>query len=146
MMPMEQQIAQMRRLYPGFVLRFNGGWHVEWEGLVRPLAQTYRVRVSYINKSRLGNIELGPWFPQVWLMHPRLEKRADAPDESIPHLYPPIPGDFTKSSLCLFDPLQDEWSQGCAIAETTIPWTIDWLVSYEGWHATGEWKGGGRDH
>lgn len=146
MMPMDQQIAWMRRLYPGFALRFNGGWHVEWEGLVRPLAQTYRVRVSYINKSRLGNIELRPWFPRVWLMHPRLEKRADARDENIPHLYPPITGDFTKSSLCLFDPLQDEWSQDCAIAETTIPWTIDWLVSYEGWLATGEWKGGGRDH
>ena len=136
----------MRALHPDFALRFHGGWHVEWDGQLRPLSKTYRVRVSYINKLRLGNFELGPWRPQVWLMQPQLEKRTADPHEPIPHLYPPVSGDFTKSSLCLFDPDQNEWSRELAIAETTIPWTIDWLVSYEGWHATGEWKGGGRDH
>lgn len=146
MMAMDRQIALMRSAFPDFALRFNGGWHVIWEGSVRPLAQTYRVRVSYVSKRRLGNIELGPPFPDVWLIHPRLEKRADAPDERIPHLYPPVTGDFTHSSLCLFDPAADEWSSDMAIAHTTIPWTIDWLVSYEGWHATGGWRGGGRDH
>ena len=30
-----------------------------------------------------------------------------------------------------------------AVADTTIPWAIDWLACYEGWLATGEWAGGG---
>lgn len=145
-MPMEHQIALMGRSFPDFALRFHGGWHVIWEGSLRPLAQTYRMQVSYLNKRRLGSIELRPWFPQVWLIHPRLEKRSDAPDEPIPHLYAPAAGDFTHSSLCLFDPEKNEWSSDMAVAETTVPWAIDWLVSYEGWHATGEWRGGGRDH
>lgn len=145
-MSMDRQIARMGALFPDFVVRFNGGWLVIWDGCLRPLAQTYRIQVSYINKSRLGEIKLRPWFPQVWLRHPKLEMRSDLPDEPIPHLYAPAGGDFTRSGLCLFDPDQDEWSQDLAIAETTLPWTIDWLVSYEGWHATGEWKGGGREH
>jgi hypothetical protein len=143
---MDQQIARMRALYPGFALRFHGGWHVNWEGLLRPLAKTYRVRVSYFSKPKLDNMDLVPWFPQVWLIDPSLERRARHPEEPIPHLYAPVLGDCTKSGLCLFDPDQNEWSRDMAIAETTLPWTIDWLVSYEGWHATGEWKGGGRDH
>lgn len=146
MMAAGRQIALMRSTFPDFVLRFNGGWHVVWEGSVRPLAQTYRVRVSYFSKRRLGEIELRPTFPVVWLIQPRLEARAEAPDDPIPHLYSSASGDFTRSSLCLFDPAADEWSSDMAIAHTTIPWTIDWLVSYEGWHATGEWRGGGRDH
>lgn len=31
------------------------------------------------------------------------------------------------------------------IANTIIPWTIEWLYYYELWLATGEWLGGG-DH
>jgi hypothetical protein len=46
--------------------------------------------------------------------------------------------------LCLFDPSACEWTPCDLLAETTVPWTIDWLACYEGWRATGEWTGGGR--
>ena len=29
------------------------------------------------------------------------------------------------------------------IANTIIPWTVEWLYYYELWQATGEWLGGG---
>jgi hypothetical protein len=46
--------------------------------------------------------------------------------------------------LCLFDAEANEWTPFHMIAETTIPWTLDWLACYEGWRATGAWTGGGR--
>lgn len=143
---MDLQIALMKVRFPQFEVRFNGGWHVIWEGALRPFAKTYRLQISYMTKARLGELQLRPWFPQVWLMQPRLEKRVIEPDEPIPHIYPPAVGDFTRSSLCLFDPKTEEWTPDMAIADTTVPWAIDWLASYEGWQATGEWKGGGRAH
>jgi hypothetical protein len=29
------------------------------------------------------------------------------------------------------------------IADSTIPWTAEWLIFYEIWKATGDWHGGG---
>lgn len=29
------------------------------------------------------------------------------------------------------------------LADTIIPWTVEWLYFYELWLATGEWLGGG---
>ena len=46
--------------------------------------------------------------------------------------------------LCLFDPDREQWCASDLIADTTVPWTVDWLACYEGWLATGRWHGGGR--
>jgi len=145
-MSMAQQVLRMRQVFPQFDVRFNCSWHTVWEGSVRPLSKTYLLKVSYTMRNRIGDMDLKPWFPQVWLVEPRLETRRAAPADPIPHLWPSPTQDPTRSSLCLFDPAQDEWSRDRAIADTTIPWAIDWLFSYEGWHATGEWQGGGREH
>jgi len=74
---------------------------------------------------------------------PLLRGRPESPGEPIPHHYPnrlcseqPV--------LCLCDPLKSEWLPVDAIADTTVPWTIDWLACYEVWLATGNWTGGGR--
>ena len=143
---MENQIRRMRQLYPDFEITFNGGWHVVWVGELRPFAKTYRVRVSLILKDRLDEIRIVAPFPQVRLIEPTLITRTDrAPGVLVPHIYPNV-SDLTHSELCLFDPAQREWTRDMAVAETTIPWAINWLVSYEGWLATGEWTGGGRDH
>lgn len=32
------------------------------------------------------------------------------------------------------------------LADTIIPWTLDWLMHYEFWLATGKWRGGGVEH
>jgi hypothetical protein len=63
----------------------------------------------------------------------------------VPHVYWHRAWPY-EPELCLYDPALDEWHRGELIAATIIPWTIDWLVSYEGWRVTGIWQGGGRDH
>lgn len=145
-MSMAEQMRRMKALYPGFEVTFNGGWRVVWEGNVRPLSKTYRLRVSLIQKEQLGEISIGPWCPQVWLVNPNLQLSTDrAPGVQVLHIYINA-FDPMWSGLCLFDPATGEWTQDMAVAETTIPWAIDWLTAYEGWLATGQWTGGGRDH
>lgn len=145
-MPMAQQIQRMSSRYPDFRIIANGGWSVIWEGELRPLAQRYRVRVMLVLKSRVGNMRVVVPSPRVWLVDPPLQLESKyAPGKAVPHIYPNLE-DPLRSHLCLFDPAQQEWNWDMSIADTTIPWAIDWLVSYEGWLATGEWTGGGRDH
>ncbi|TDR45690.1 hypothetical protein DFR29_104118 [Tahibacter aquaticus] len=145
-MSMENQIRRMLQLYPGFEIRLNGGWHVVWEGSLKPFAKTYRVQIALTLKDWIDDMPVRSLYPQVWLMNPTLEIVSEqAPDVLVPHIYLNT-SDARRSTLCLFDPAQREWTRSMAIAETTIPWTIDWLASYEGWLATGEWTGGGRDH
>jgi hypothetical protein len=146
MMLMSEQIRRMRQRFPAFEICFNGGWLVAWVGPLRPFAKTYKVKVVLTLKDQLDEIKIVAPMPQVWLVEPRLiTSTAKAPGVVVPHIYPNSRDPFN-SELCLFDPAAKEWSRDMAIAETTIPWTIDWLASYEGWHATGEWTGGGRDH
>lgn len=146
MLSMIDQVRRMRARYPDFEIRFDGGWHVVWEGRLRPLAKTYRIQVALTLKDWLDDMRITCRFPQVWLMDPILELQTErAPGVLVPHIYPNLT-DPTRSSLCLFDPATHEWTRSMAIADTTLPWTIDWLTSYEGWLATGEWTGGGRAH
>lgn len=136
----------MRQRFPAFGISFDGGWQVVWVGPLRPFAKTYKVMIALTLKDWLDEIQIVAPFPQVWLVEPRLVTHTDkAPGILVPHIYPNA-RDLSRSELCLFDPATREWTRDLAVAETTIPWTIDWLASYEGWHATGEWTGGGRDH
>ena len=146
MMSMQEQMQRMRKLYPGFEVVFDAEWHVVWDGCVRPIAKTFRVQIGLTLKDWLGEMRINSRYPQVWMIEPKLVVVSDTSTQSlVPHIYPNT-SDLTKSSLCLFDPAQREWTRDMAIADTTLPWTIDWLTSYEGWLATGEWTGGGRDH
>lgn len=146
-MSMSEQIRRMRQLYPAFDVVFNGGWYVVWQGPLRPFARTYTVRVAMVHPKRVGHIRITPTCgADVTLVSPHLELESEqALGVDTPHLYW-SESNPRNSRLCLFDPAADEWSFEMAIAETIIPWTIDWLASYEGWRATGEWTGGGRDH
>lgn len=146
MMSMRDQRLRMRQLYPNFSVVLDGGWHVVWEGTLRPVAKTFRVQVGLTLKDWLGEMRINSPYPQVWMVEPKLVfARGSEPYRLVPHIYPNS-FDLSNSALCLFDPAQQEWTRDMAIAETTLPWTIDWLTSYEGWLATGEWTGGGRNH
>ncbi len=72
--------------------------------------------------------------PHVWVQRPRPVKSAHG--EATPHLNP-------DGTLCLFDPHGGEWSPSDSIADTTVAWASLWLMYYELWLDTGEWKGGG---
>ena len=82
--------------------------------------------------------------PSVLVTDPVLRRRSQSPEEAIPHIYlNPEPRLRDFPFLCLYHPPSEEWHGGKAAAKTIIPWTIEWLVCYEGWLATGQWTGGG---
>lgn len=146
MMSLDQQVRRMRRDRPDFDLVANWGFVAQWDGWVRPLSQAYKLRVSYVLRESIAGVKLIHHMPAIWLIEPRLQLYSPyAPGQLVPHIYPCFE-QLDQSRLCVFDPATDEWTCDKAIADTIIPWAIDWLVCYEGWLATGEWTGGGRDH
>ena len=143
-MSLAEQIRRMRRV-PDFTLVADLGFMAQWEGRVRPLHQTYHLRVSYALRDSFAGLELRGGVPVTWLVNPPLRTCTPfAPDQEVPHIYP-FPPDLTQSSLCFFVP-RTEWNLDMAIADYIVPWAIDWLTGYEGWLATGEWTAGGLEH
>lgn len=103
-----------------------------WTGEVYPYQSQYVIGVWW-----LPNSDLKPW---VSLIKPELTPRPGGTYEEIPHLL--FDDENPKSSgLCLFDPKGGEWSNRDLIADTTIPWAIEWLQYYEFWHFDGVWRG-----
>jgi hypothetical protein len=143
MLSVGEQIALMRRHWPDFRVLIDTGWLVIWEGRLRPFHQSYRVRVFYCLGCDLGTAEILPSPPRVTVEEPLLARRSEAPEDPIPHHFP-NDADPARPVLCLYDPREGEWGLDQSIAETTMPWAVNWLACYEGWRATGEWTGGGR--
>lgn len=101
-----------------------------WSGILKPQFTAYRVEVRYA----VGAL------PQVRILSPELGRLPGNEEGSLPHVY----GPSNDPTLCLYDPEADEWNSTMLIAETIIPWTIEWLTFYEFWLMTGVWSGGGR--
>lgn len=143
MRPAEIQIATMRRDWPDFRLTGRAGNRLTWKGYLQPLGMRYLVQVSLSlpKRNRFGSREGG--VPRVTVLTPELRRRAAAPDDRIPHIYP-NDRQPERPFLCLYDPARKEWTNNLLVCETIIPWSIEWLACYEAWHATGEWVGGGR--
>lgn len=139
-----QQTRIMRRAWPDFQLLDRTRTMALWEGPLRPLSRAYTVRVRLHQDPRLER-EQEPPVPEVTVIDPLLRHRAECPEEPIPHHYPNCEAPDLPL-LCLCDPAAHEWRYGLRVADTIIPWTIDWLACYEMWLATGAWVGGGRDH
>jgi hypothetical protein len=98
---------------------------VTWEGNFQPtpLSRTYRVRINYRPPRR----------PRVTVVSPRLEVPRG---RHLPHVFP-------GERLCLCYP--EQWSATQPIAHTIVPWASEWLLHYECWLATGDWRGGGHE-
>jgi len=138
-----EQAALMRRHWPEFRVVWQTSWLIVWEGHLNPFHQSYLVRVAYCLGCELEAGDVVPTVPSVTVRSPMLERGRQAPGEPVPHHFP-NEGDPQRPILCLYDPRERGWRLSDPIAETIIPWTIDWLACYEGWQATGEWTGGGR--
>lgn len=139
----DAQIAAMRRDWPAFRLCRRTGGRLAWRGPLFPLAVSYEVQVELSLPREVGYRTRVDGAPRVTVRNPQLCTRRAAPNKSIPHVYrndqePDFP------LLCLYDPAQREWSHDLLVAETIIPWSIDWLTCYELWHVDGDWVGGGR--
>lgn len=117
-----------------------------WRGMVQGLSQVYEIQIVYTRRNRESDLFRFAiaWFPEVTVISPRLQRRADAPERPIPHIY--ATGESEPDILCLFDPRADGWSRDQPIADTIIVWTASWLRFYEAWQATGIWHGGGASH
>lgn len=122
----------MKATWPSFVVRNldRGKQSARWIGDVRAQYCTYRIEVRY----RLGA------SPQVRVLTPKLVRLPGNVEGQLPHVYPPA----EDPTLCLFDPRAEEWNASMYLAQTTVPWSLDWLACYELWLMTGRWTGGGR--
>ncbi len=138
----EQQIEAMAAIWPAFKMMGQEGRRALWRGPVRPLLQTYQVGIVYEAPVAPMNIPIRRLQPVVKILHPELRPRPGDPEGRLPHVY--YSGAANDVSLCLLDPDGGDWSASDLLAETTVPWTIDWLAAYEGWRATGTWTAPGR--
>lgn len=91
------------------------------------LSREYRVRLRYNGR-----------VPDVYLLGADIAG-IERPD--FPHIYARNK-DKGLVKLCLY--YLGEWNPSMKISDTIIPWTIEWLLHYEIWLATGKWNGGGR--
>jgi hypothetical protein len=137
----EAQSARMREVYPGFQLIHSTPWIVLWHGALKPYCREYEIQLLYSSISLpLANIEARTVHVEV--LAPLLSRRSSDPRTPIPHLYPNLVMP-ERPRLCLHRPA--EWTPTMVIADTIVPWTIEWLAAYEGWRATGHWYAGGHN-
>ena len=112
-----------------------------WTGPLKPFMCFYDVQILYRAPTVIERIDPLRQQPRVRVMSPPLRRRRGDAEGELPHVYWDNPD---HPALCLFDHETGEWTPRSLLAETTIPWALDWLACYEGWRATGEWTGGGR--
>ena len=132
----DAQVAEMRALYPSLALVQVTPWIVLWQGTVQPLACEYQIQLLFSFMSLpLASIQTDRVHVEV--LSPLVTARGSA---RCPHLYPNrvFP---SRPRLCLH--LPHEWDSSMLIALTIVPWTVAWLIAYEGWRATGQWFAGG---
>lgn len=124
------QLLHLRAMkLPGAVGQLrNGLLTFEYVAQPTPISREYSLRLTY----RRGNP------PEVRVLLPSIPELADG-HGPVPHLYErshPV-------RLCLYLPRTREWGPEMSLAQTVIPWSVDWLFYFEIWLATGEWNGGG---
>lgn len=124
------QIRAMQVAWPEFEVTKRGDGLVAWQGVIRPRAKPYIVRVLWWP----GKIDR----PYAMILNPEIEPREGGTYAEIPHLMFNAE-EPTLSGLCLFDPDGKEWTPADLIADTTIQWVSEWLHYYELWHVYDEW-------
>lgn len=138
-----EQDDQIRRMFPAFKLVFNCGWFGIWEGALRPICQTYKVRIQYFPRRFFKNFTLENSYETITILDPPIGPDPRGTGQPPQHVYRlGYPKAFPR--LCVHDPQQDEWSPAKSIADVLIPMTIKWLIFHEDWVDTGTWRGGGR--
>src|SRR5690606_2726087 len=103
-------------------------------GSVRPSPVTgvYVVRLEYaLDEPPIAIVEAPP-----------LTGRPDQME--IPHFYPA--SDRWPAGPCLYYPGDGDWASHRSLATTIVPWLLEWLLHYEVWLTTGQWRGGGVEH
>ena len=100
-----------------------------WYGTIKPTAFSKEYKVLILYKL---------WeSPKVWVLGDELEK-LDSKD--FPHEFE-VDVEAKMVRICLYR--YSEFNVHKLLADTIVPWTVEWLFFYEMWLATGEWLGGG---
>ncbi|MBK0089390.1 hypothetical protein [Erwinia sp. S59] len=101
-----------------------------------PFSRQYRVLLRYTKGSS----------PECIVLSPDLDELAGG--KKIPHTYG-LDTITDRRKLCLFLPKSrttdglSEWRPQLKLSDTMIPWASLWLLYFEDWLFSGEWKGGG---
>lgn len=140
-MTIDAQIADMVAVWPELKLVAREGTSAVWCGPLRPLLQTFHVDIAYRAPIIIERLNVRILQPRVRVLSPALRHRPGDPEGRLPHVYYGPDGEVT---LCMLDPDADDWSPVDSLAQTTVPWIIEWLAAYEGWRATGQWTASGR--
>lgn len=138
-----RQDRRIRELYPKFKLVLDCGFMGVWEGPLTPISKTYTIRITYLAYNVFDSFVLGNPIESVVVLDPPIGRDPRGTGERAQHVYywdrhPDFP------RLCLHDPVAADWNWNMPIAETLIPFAIDWLLWHEDWVATGLWRGKGR--
>ena len=122
------QMMTLRAAYPSASCELRNGT-LFWFGKVKPtsLSREYNVALTYSNSQ----------VPKVWVIGEELPK---IDDPNFPHKYEIDPQN-NMVRICLYR--YREFTKDKFLANTIIPWTVEWLYFYEIWIATGTWCGGG---
>ncbi|PMN91333.1 hypothetical protein [Enterovibrio norvegicus] len=132
---LNKQLAALKNLYPegkGRVVKRQNGLVLEWRSYVQPskLSRKYEVQVTWRGISDIPIIEI---------LHPNLRELADG--KRSPHEF--YSDSNTKPCVLFNRRGSNDWHAKMLIAESIIPWTMEWLLYWELWLSTGEWLGGG---
>lgn len=138
----DEQDAEIRRLFPDFRLTAHADWIAVWEGSLRPASKTYTIRIVYFRRKFFDGWFLFNSYVTVHVVDPLIRKIMLSGDD-LPHIYwnnhaPEWP------ALCLWDPDEMFWNPEMSIATTIVPWTSEWLLFFEYWQISGEFLGAGR--
>ncbi len=122
----QEQDRRIREVFPEFKLTLNAGWMAVWEGPLTPIMRRYRVRVVHFRRRFFDTWSLENDYAAVQVVDPVIGLDPRGTRQLPPHIYfnmanPPCP------RLCLYDPKERLWAPEEYIADTIIPWTIDWL-------------------
>jgi hypothetical protein len=141
----EAQIAAMATEWPALALIEHQGRRAVWEGRLGPFETQYLLNISYSAPLAPEVFTIWSVLPRIRVLEPELQQHRNYELGPLPHVFWRGPG-RDEPELCVFDPAAEEWSPCDLIATTTVYWTLDWLLFYEGWLATKRWRGSGRAH
>jgi len=133
----KEQIERVAARYPDLKLVMSGPWLIIWEGPLRSFSREYCVRIFWHRWWPDDLFEVPRDWPQVFVLDPQPQPRDDQPLQHVYQRTHPI-------KICAWDPKAKDWDASQAIADTVIPYAIQWLCSYELWRVTGEWSAPGR--
>jgi hypothetical protein len=111
----------MRARFPDLRRTLDSPWWVTWVGPVKPLHAVHTIRIGYVRRYWLGDIEItNGYIPEVIVLEPLLQLAHASTGKAVPHVY--WREDRPEhSTLCLYDPAISEWSPDEYIADTIVP-------------------------